>query len=754
VRQKWMMLWFAVMLFFGCILAGAPAGATGSGAVHEGTGRQVVLLFAEGLAFSDLEQLRQHPLAAQWLNQAAAAALSIRTPGARSAANAYLLLGSGSQALYTPASGTAYHQNEVLDAGQTAGVRAAERGMRPMQAEIVFPGIFRLLAENQDKPYTASIGRLGSALQARGISASVYGNGDFGEKKQRHAAMFVMDEQGRVLRGDISNRTLDDAPGYPYGRKTNYSYLLERIRADRQAGVIAVQLADLDRLYQAAGEMETGQFARQYQRVLDDLSRFLDQVLGERRENQTVVLLSPAVHRQAAGEKRMMPPILVWNGSDNGLLTSATTRRLGVVSGLDLLPSIFRWLDLSVPGELAGHPMQAESGAGISELFREVDQIHHTYATRPPVLYTYVMLQMITLAVAAFLSLWGKRGGSRSGAERVRRGVRLALLAMLWFPALLLAEAMLPWQASAPVVLGTLILAALLLAFALEHAPLPLTLAVVCGLTTMALLIDGWTGASLMRNSYLGYDPVIGARFYGLGNEYEGVLIGASAMLAAALYQLFGRQEGPFRLFPAACAFAVCLTVLYYMAAPHLGTDAGGFLAGLVAFFVTLSRLEGWKLGKKGLLLLAGGLVGGACLLLAASLFSDQPLTHVGRVSRQILSGEWMEVWRMVERKLAMNLQLMRVSIWSRVFVVSLIVLGLLALWNDRYLRNLAQDYLFLVKGFAGVISGSLAGLALNDSGIVTAATCIVFLVIPALYAALGEKSSRGVLPEGTKSEI
>jgi len=78
----------------------------------------------------------------------------------------------------------------------------------------------------------------------------------------------------------------------------------------------------------------------------------------------------------------------------------------------------------------------------------------------------------------------------------------------------------------------------------------------------------------------------------------------------------------------------------------------------------------------------------------------------------------------------------------------------LLALWNDRYLRNLAQDYLFLVKGFAGVISGSLAGLALNDSGIVTAATCIVFLVIPALYAALGEKSSRGVLPEGTKSEI
>lgn len=93
----------------------------------------------------------------------------------------------------------------------------------------------------------------------------------------------------------------------------------------------------------------------------------------------------------------------------------------------------------------------------------------------------------------------------------------------------------------------------------------------------------------------------------------------------------------------------------------------------------------------------------------------------------------------MVERKLAMNLRLIRVSIWSKVFAVSLIVLGLLALKNDRFLRHLAQDTPYLVNGFAGVIAGALAGLALNDSGIVTAATCISFLVVPALYAALSE---------------
>jgi hypothetical protein len=125
----------------------------------------------------------------------------------------------------------------------------------------------------------------------------------------------------------------------------------------------------------------------------------------------------------------------------------------------------------------------------------------------------------------------------------------------------------------------------------------------------------------------------------------------------------------------------------------------------------------------------------------------------VGRVSQQIVSGQWTEVGQMVERKLAMNVRLIRVSIWSKVFVVSLVALGILALWNDRYLQHLARDYPFLVKGFAGVIAGSLAGLALNDSGIVTAATCITFMVIPALYAALGERPSREVPPpEGTRS--
>ncbi|MFS0558900.1 hypothetical protein [Brevibacillus sp. 179-C9.3 HS] len=707
--------------------------------------QQVIMLFVEGMSFYDLEQLKKLSTVDKWLDDAAAGALSIRTPGQRTAANGYLLMGSGGQALYSDKSGTGYHPFEAMSSRETAGERLQELGNNQSKevarSSIVFPGIFRLLADNRDKPYSAQIGLLGTVLATNSIPVALYGNGDYDETRQRHAALFAMDQEGTVPAGDISAKSMQLVRGYPYGIKTNYAYLLERIRNDRQAGLITVQLSDLSRLYQLSTDMELGQFTRQYERILSDLSLFVSQLLEERTAHQRIVLASPAVNHMATKEKALLSPLLIWSDKGSGLLTSATTRQSGLISGLDIVPSVLAWLDVPAPKGLAGHVIRFEKGSDLSVLQDQVGEIHHTYATRPAVLYTYVMLQIVTVGCAVLLWLFGRK---REGVSllRLRRGIRLALLALLWFPVLLLAESLLDWQTSGAVVLGGLIMAALIAAFWQEAHSLSRIMLTVSGVTTAFLLVDGWTGARLMRQSYLGYDPVIGARFYGLGNEYEGVLIGSTIMLVASLYErLRGGQQEWYRenKWLPAVSIATYSVVLYYMVAPSLGTDAGGFLAGLIGFSVALSRLEGWRIGKKGLLLLAGGLIVGVCGLMAISLMSDQPLTHVGRISQQIVQGEWSEVGQMIERKLAMNLRLIRISIWSKAFVVSLIALGVLTLKNDRFLRHLAKDTPYLVKGFAGVIAGALAGLILNDSGIVTAATCMTFLVVPALYAALEE---------------
>ncbi|MFY0545924.1 hypothetical protein [Brevibacillus sp. H7] len=732
-----------------CLLWISLAGYGHAQAETETGKRQAIVIFIEGLSFRDFVKLKTYPHVDKWLKNGQIGALTARTPGPRTSANGYLLLGTGGQALYTERSGTAYHPEEHLSSVETAGERAAQ--LRVSQTDdvarsrIVFPGIFRLHAENVDKPYTARIGLLGETLAMNGIPVASYGNGDFDDVKQRHGVLFSMNERGTVPHGDLSARTLMVSPAYPYGVRTDYAYLEEQLRHDRTSGLITVQLSDLARLYQLSDYMEPARFELQYERVLADLDGFIGQVLEKRKPGQMVLLLSPAVNQRAQQEKSLLAPILLWRGESSGHLVSATTRQTGLVSGLDVLPTILSWLSVPLPSDLVGHVMRSETGKTADDLVADVWQIDHLYRNRPSVLYTYVMLQIVVLVAASLLWLWGK-GKSGEHIARARRGVRLALLSMLCFPALFLLEAWFGWMAAPPVVLGALILMALGGAMLAEGRPLPLLLMVMAGATAGGLLLDGFTGATAMRRSYLGYDPVVGARFYGLGNEYEGVLIGSVILFVSALYEWSSRRQDPSferRMVTASISVLVFVTVLYYMAAPALGTNAGGFLAGLAGFSVALARLQGWQAGKKGLLLLAGGLCGGIVILIVSSLVSGQPLTHVGRVAQEIVSGNWMEVTHIVERKLEMNLKLIRVSAWSKVFAISLVVLSLLSLRSDRYLQHLAAHYPYLAKGFLGVIAGSVAGLALNDSGIVTAATAIIYLVVPALYTALGEKEDQ-----------
>ena len=65
-----------------------------------------------------------------------------------------------------------------------------------------------------------------------------------------------------------------------------------------------------------------------------------------------------------------------------------------------------------------------------------------------------------------------------------------------------------------------------------RHVALPLI--VVSGLTTIVLVVDQWLGAPLSFAGTFGYSPLYGARYYGIGNEMAGLLLG-SAMVACAL---------------------------------------------------------------------------------------------------------------------------------------------------------------------------------------------------------------------------
>ena len=112
-------------------------------------------------------------------------------------------------------------------------------------------------------------------------------------------------------------------------------------------------------------------------------------------------------------------------------------------------------------------------------------------------------------------------------------------------------------------------------------------------------------GNPLMKASILGYDPIVGARFYGIGNEYMGFLLGATLMGTAALLEKYRLDRQPARL----VSMVILITVFLTLALPSLGTNVGGAMAAFFGFGTFLVLVFKGRITKKDLAWLGLGLV-------------------------------------------------------------------------------------------------------------------------------------------------
>ena len=115
-------------------------------------------------------------------------------------------------------------------------------------------------------------------------------------------------------------------------------------------------------------------------------------------------------------------------------------------------------------------------------------------------------------------------------------GMRAGALGVLWAPVVVLIPAAL--EPSAAVEYATIALACMALG-ALTDAlvPWPRALLAPAIVSVVALTLDALAGTQLLMRSLLGPDPILGARFYGIGNELKsGLAVLVLAGIAAALY--------------------------------------------------------------------------------------------------------------------------------------------------------------------------------------------------------------------------
>ncbi|HEU4964987.1 MAG TPA: hypothetical protein VFV52_14165 [Bacilli bacterium] len=777
-------VWLLVLLL---LLSGVgqSAGATSPRPL---LAKKAVLLLIDGLRLQDIKP-DTTPHLWQMARQGAVGVMNHNVLGARHDANLYLTLGAGSKGATPFSRVEAYGAGEQVrtEAFVVTGRDLYERHLgRAPAGEIVLPQLPQMWEQEERYGYAVKPGLLGDAIHALDGRTAVLGNADFGTDVHRPAVLIAMDGQGTVDAGDLQAGLVPDGTR-PYGVRTDVERLYRSYQAvKRDADLVVIESGDLLRLFRERSLMNEGQRERAYLQTLQEADELVGRMLTEAQQDPSLLLtvVSPIKHPDA--DASPLSPILMVGGqmTPGSLLTSSTTKREGLIADYDIAPTIVQQLGgdpnkfefLGQPAEtivlekgsweggLGAASKEAnatevvkvsdeQKGSGIEVTSNTNNTNLHAYAGSLAVLANieHDMLipnQSRKWLVTPWVDTWIALACLILLAQLLRpRWLRFLQPVAEWMMTLPLAWLIVPLFD--PQTVGSNILHALGLAvaiwFCLLTIPQPIRrIGTLAGVTAATLLGDVLTGGALLKHSVLSYDPIVGARYYGIGNEYMGVLLG-SLMLSLNIW-LVGRGNSNIGVFaarrpfttrlPYLLAVALCLTTLYLFAAPTLGTNAGGALAGAVGFTYALLRFSRIRFTARTWLWLGVAACGVALAMFGLNAWRPSgEQTHIGRFAGQLLAGDFTDAYGIVSRKFLLNFHLLRVSAWGKLF---LLFLAVLAVWEvqqkfgKRGKRELATNP-FPKTNLHTVLVLALAAFFFNDSGVVAAALALLYAVVPLL---------------------
>jgi len=717
----------AALLLFTALFGAHPAAAA------EG---RVVMVVIDRMSLNDLGTGAFDTI----VPQAALGLMNTNSGGIRNVENTHASIGAGSRIVATGAGFLAFEVDEWVQRIPAGEEYARRTGVTAPDGSVVHLGIARIWDLTRALPYQAEVGALGTTLRTNGLVTGVLGNADWDGIPRRPAAMIAMDGRGLVDWGVIGDETLTTDSQFPGGVRTDYERLFAAFRESTGVDFLVIELGDLSRLDEARPNVLPDVLAGLRAASLGRCAEFVERVRRELvPERDLLLVVSPTPPAVDITAGNTLSPVLMIGPEGSGTITSYSTRREGIVNNIDLAPTVMRFLNVDAPVKMTGRPLAVIPGAadlaGLQALNRQLVLTHNV---RVPIIKTYMTIQ-IAVVIAALLTILFREIGI------VRREYLQALLLVIMsFPLAALLLPLLPQPG--PVWVGVEIVAVTLAvgaaAIRMSRHTAVGAFAFLGGLTALAILIDLFLGAPLQKFSLLSYDPLGGARFYGIGNEFMGVLIGAVILTAVCSLTLTPhRFRGPVL----GGAGALFLITLFAVANPGIGANMGGTITALVAFLVTILLLLHVRFTRRLILASAGG----AFLFLAGLTALEfmrgaEQQSHIGRAARLVFGGDLesglQEAYNIVKRKVSMNLKLLRYTIWSRVYLASLGGLILLFYRPIGRMQTFRDQYPYVFKGLVGIAVGSVVALIFNDSGVVASATVMMFGAPPLLYLFLEEE--------------
>lgn len=628
-----------------------------------------------------------------------------------------------------------YSKFEVLSEDEKIQFESVT-GVKPL--EINSLKINRNVNQNlENGSYGATLGVLGSTLQKNNLKVALLGNSDIeknGEiKKIRNLALTCMDEYGRVESGNVDDINKEENT-MPYAISTDYEKLKsETKKYYENSDVVFVELGDTYRLDQYRKNLNENTYESMKNRIYKNVDSYLTEVFSIINENDTVYIVSEFESDLDYQNKRRLSPVIKFSKDGYGLLESSTTRESGIVSNIDIGVDILNEFGLKNELMIGKSFKNVQEENNIEKLLGDYQRIVSINSIRATVVNSFVgvvsaswIIAMIALLFKEKIPKKEKGFGRKQIFTLLKELIKLGLIMPLAF----LTAPVLQFKSQIGIVVGIIMVTAIyyLIGRKLFKEDDIKQMGFYALLTIGLIVVDCIIGTPLMKKCIMSYDAINGARYYGVGNEYEGVTIASAVFALAVLLN--------YKKIPKWLAVVIALIILGTSAMPSMGANVGGSISECVAYLLFILLLFDVKLDFKKIVSIG---VAAALLVVAFAALDIMMGTesHLSVFTNQIMQEGPSAIFNTFGRKIQMNLKLAKSSVWVNILIVSIVIIGVLIFKPSGYFKKINDKYPMIFKGFMASFVGCIVTLLVNDSGIVAAATAAIYILIPIIIISI-----------------
>jgi hypothetical protein len=585
------------------------------------------------------------------------------------------------KASYAPMGFNVEEEVEGVKAGYLFYTRT---GILPPEKGVVQIAMQAIRTLNEERKSGAIIGHLGSIIRrVGGYRTAVVGNSD-GIIPRRLAVLIACDENGVVDIGDVGSDLLKKEPLSVAGKVIDIKKLRSALDRVKTASLIVIDSGEMGRFAQYE-ELLSPQASTMWR---NDCLRRVDELLNETLriyEKGDLFLFLSLIGTRRGKPDRLSTIAILKEGQKGKLLFSPSTRLKGLVSLQDIAPTILSFFNLIIPSSMQGKPIESTEG-NLEELVHLFRSSTLEGVSQPILMGIFLALYLIGFLLTIF------------------RITIYPFLFSLLFPSSLLLLSLLPlpnlsFYIIIPFLL-TLVLFFLLwlisfkTKFSLSHSVMIFTVGLI--------IIDSLTGGKLSLHSPLNLYSLGGCRFYGIGNEYGGILL-ATLPFAISFISQRGVVLKLGILFPA-----------LFMLLPFFGANLGVSLS----LFLLFALLFYFREGKKGFFTSLGLLLTLTILLSLIALFGG---SHIGYFARLMVKDAY-QSFLLLKNKILLNLSIVSETSWKAGMLVLCGLFLLSLLRGVRLKREMVDLYL-------PILFSLIFAFLINDTGAVLVLLALLYLL-------------------------